>query len=498
MSTTNKVPVPVSVQIYNLFPGHYNRPDETVLRNPRLDYSTQLLRPVRADIVDVPCAANNNKSDADEPTKETTTILYSFPLEDTTCRSVSPSWAHLSEALNWEALDRQSFDRIHMRFRLESASRGRDEGGGDDEDNSLGPYFLQIPLHPCKLIPLQRDLPPNRPINTALVQFSDESFRITAHVLEQMKHETPAVADEKLLRFEEDAFRTLDSVVASTPSPSSSLLDAAEEFEAGGLAIRATSTEELSVEVVPSPASAKPLLEQVSHLPSERNAEILELQRKRDAWLERIKAEQDALDTSKRAWHADRVNLHETLQALLTRQERIQHVHKATREEEVECQRLELHLEAQRIRLIKELRQIYPVAGSDGIPRVWRIRGLVLPPDLFSVGEDDLSAVLGFLCHVVALLSRYLSVPLRYRLYCNSSRSAVQDDRGTVFPLFQARPVEREQVEAGVILLKRNVECIGLSRGIRWGSGEKPVLHILEKVKTIYENVINGDAENSQ
>lgn len=473
-------PVPLSVQIYNLFPGTFliRSSEEPTTRNARLDYSTNLLRPVQAELVDVPRQKSGENNDNKAPT-----VLYTFPQDDMSRCSTSPCWTHLPETIDWEDLDRAKYERIHMRFRLAEAPPSR------DDEEGLGPYFLQIPLHPSKLVPLEREPPPNRPINTVLVHFSDESIRITPQVFEQLKHESLAVADEQLLRFEEDAFQALDSVVPS--SPPANLLDAAEEMENSGsaLAIHATSTE-VSVEVLPSPGSAEQrLAEELSHLETESSARIAELLRERDAWRDRVQAEKEAVEAAKVAWQIDRAFVRVALDTLRTKEEQILQIRRATCDEELGCLKLEWHLEAQRIRLVKELRQFYPVASVEGPPKIWKIRGLPLPKDIFSIPEDDLSASLGFLCHAVSLLSRYLCVPLRYRLYCNSSRSAVQNDMGTVFPLFQARPVEREQVEYGVVLLERNIECIGSSRGIQWVE-EGSSLHILEKVNRIYETVI--------
>lgn len=145
-------------------------------------------------------------------------------------------------------------------------------------------------------------------------------------------------------------------------------------------------------------------------------------------------------------------------------------------------------LEAQRIRLVRELSTIYPITVEDELR--FYIRGLEIPCAFYAgtVPDDVVSAALGFLCHLVHLLSKYLGVHLRYRLHCQSSRSAVQDERTATFPLFQGRSVEREQLEYGVHLLNMNVECICRTRGIRLS----PELHILAKTSRIYENVIEG------
>jgi hypothetical protein len=85
-------------------------------------------------------------------------------------------------------------------------------------------------------------------------------------------------------------------------------------------------------------------------------------------------------------------------------------------------------------------------------------------------------------------MGKYLSVQFRYRLYFQASRSAIQDDRAIIWPLFFDRSVERDQFEHGVRLLGRNIQYLCEVRNIRVSSK----LHPLAKVKRIYENVIDG------
>ena len=49
--------------------------------------------------------------------------------------------------------------------------------------------------------------------------------------------------------------------------------------------------------------------------------------------------------------------------------------------------------------------------------------------------KKKFSAALGFLCHSIVMISKYLAIALRYRIVCNSSRSAVQQDATTVFAI---------------------------------------------------------------
>jgi hypothetical protein len=145
-------------------------------------------------------------------------------------------------------------------------------------------------------------------------------------------------------------------------------------------------------------------------------------------------------------------------------------------------------LEAQRIRLIRELSLIYPVTVQ-GEMRYY-IRGLEIPTDLYSgnVSEEIISAAFGFLCHLTNLMSKYLGLHIRYKLHCQSSRSAVQDDSSATYPLFPGRQVEREQFEYGVYLLNQNIDCICKGRRIPLPSN----IHVLGKILRVYENVKDG------
>ena len=145
-------------------------------------------------------------------------------------------------------------------------------------------------------------------------------------------------------------------------------------------------------------------------------------------------------------------------------------------------------LDGQRVKLLKELRTIYPIQCQS--EQRFCIRGLEVPSDLHdgTVTEDEISAALGFLCHTLVMISKYLAVSLRYRIVCNSSRSAVQQDPVTILPLFQARAVEKEQLDRAVALLHRNAECILKTRGIRYEENS----HILSKIDQIYDSFVDG------
>ena len=107
-----------------------------------------------------------------------------------------------------------------------------------------------------------------------------------------------------------------------------------------------------------------------------------------------------------------------------------------------------------------------------------------------SIQEDELSAALGYACHLIILLSKYLQIPLRHRVMFNSSRSGIQEC-GTVYPLFLTRLVEREQVLRGVSFLNANVDCILIHLNL-FERNEPRGMNILKKLNRVYEHFLDG------
>jgi len=143
---------------------------------------------------------------------------------------------------------------------------------------------------------------------------------------------------------------------------------------------------------------------------------------------------------------------------------------------------IEYYLEALRAKFLRELRQIYPIQCLPD--NVYTIRDLHLPADLHGPDATDavVSAALGYTCHLAYMCSKYLSIPLRYRLFCNSSRSAIQDDGVAVYPLWR-EGVERELFDRAFALLGRDVECLIRARGLT----DSPRSHILAKLDRLFE-----------
>jgi hypothetical protein len=147
--------------------------------------------------------------------------------------------------------------------------------------------------------------------------------------------------------------------------------------------------------------------------------------------------------------------------------------------------------------MLQELFHIYPIQVLPD--SVYTIRGIHLPHDMHSLTASDeiISAGLGFVCHVVSLCSKYLSIPLRYRLICNSSRSAVRYDDYDVFPLFKERVVVNEQFDRAVVLLHRNIEFLLQMSGISASKTPTPKSkpnHILAKLYLLFHSIIDISA----
>jgi hypothetical protein len=147
--------------------------------------------------------------------------------------------------------------------------------------------------------------------------------------------------------------------------------------------------------------------------------------------------------------------------------------------------RLEEILVARRATLFKELRKnIFPIQTHDA----FTIHGIHLPKDLHSLVAYDeiISAGLGFVCLLVMMCSKYLSIPLRHRLIFNSSRSAVRDCDLGIFPLFKERVVEKDQFDRAIVLLNRNIDHLLQSQGVQIRERS----HMLEKLELLLDHLI--------
>lgn len=162
----------------------------------------------------------------------------------------------------------------------------------------------------------------------------------------------------------------------------------------------------------------------------------------------------------------------------------------AAREAHDENQELRLAyhlLTARQLALVAELARIYPVSGGDGV--VLRIRNIPLP-DRERDGSDDareqVSTALGYLAHAISLLSKYLSVPLRYRPEHMASRSVMRDDvlaPGTALPLFG----RRRDYDTGMTMLRFDLKQLLHAVGAPTPARGLP---LLEHLRALYNHLL--------
>jgi Vacuolar sorting 38 and autophagy-related subunit 14 len=373
--------------------------------------------------------------------------------------------------------------------------------------------------------------------------------------------------DDTILRFEDDAFRALGPLPTV---PSIAGLEDEEDDEEGST----SNSEQVSQ------LDQEAITEEIS--PHQRRLPSNEQVKKEHVRLQRLlELEQAQRKNDEARWCRERDELQQTVRTCQVLVKQNSEVDQALAEERLLLARTEFLCEAQRILLVRDLAVIYPVVmmtpglsqpptsslflpsallggmtsgGAVGSPTSslssssgpsgsrYLIRGLENPRDPLSgaVPDDVLAAALGYLCHTVMLLSKYLDIPLRYRLSYNSSRSHIHDDsiavpvggsisnagsvdrrRGgppanavgtpipplatlrattATYPLYPAprqNAERREKFLYGMHLLDLNIECLCRMRNVFPAQPHSPSfsqgnMHILAKVKRLYESVIDG------
>jgi len=543
-----KVPVLTSAHLRNLCPLskedlHLQNKDRKWYRPA---YDTALLNQVRLDLVIVPPKSNpddqKSEKDADASHRSSSsmrnrfdkTVIYSS-LAPT--KTINPSWNHLDEIIeDYLKLDgyfdsETGFYR-YMRLQIwivpehkndcDTNRVGTSNGSTTDYDDTKSVLaddnadsserstttgttctsanaiigetpLMDIGIHPSKLKRLVRT-PERVPINALVLNFSDGSVRVTASLRDAIGDQEGSSKDEHLKdefgRFGDDAFRTLDSVTpvkktrdyVRDPYPS----DPADESHSEDAYTDTPNHNNKTAEQTKVNEHQQILSEmEDKFLFIERDASKEDICSKQQELERLIALEEAALQAEVDSLQAEKLEMQTLMQTASQIEKDIALLDKVVREEIQLCRKSEFFLEAQRLKLLRDLQKIYPITIAFGAEEKYCIRGLRIPADIYGGGvpEDELSAALGFLCHLVSLTTKYLGVPLRYRIFCNSSRSAIHDDGGSVFPLFQARAVEREQLDHGVLLLHRDVDCILRARDIAHQSHE----HILVKLKLLFD-----------
>ena len=129
-------------------------------------------------------------------------------------------------------------------------------------------------------------------------------------------------------------------------------------------------------------------------------------------------------------------------------------------------------------RICEDLLCIYPIEPFEHKPLSFTIRGLHLP-NATSISVEDAdplitAAALGYLAHIIHLLSLYLSSPIPYPPTPHGSTSTILDPISTnmpslaarTFPLYQKGAVTY-RFEYGVFLLNSDIELLMSRQGSR-------------------------------
>lgn len=115
------------------------------------------------------------------------------------------------------------------------------------------------------------------------------------------------------------------------------------------------------------------------------------------------------------------------------------------------------------------------------------IRELYLPNSEFEdENEGGVSAALGFVSHAVQLTTNYLSIPLPYPLFHQSSTSTVEDPLAIMagsrlYPLFPKYSVPF-RFDYGVFLLNKDIETLMASVGLK----TLDIRHTLPNLKYLF------------
>ena len=155
------------------------------------------------------------------------------------------------------------------------------------------------------------------------------------------------------------------------------------------------------------------------------------------------------------------------------------------------------------VKIIVELKRIYPIVELTGHrEHIYSIRGLQLPgKDLRSYEEDQISTALGYICHLVLLLSDFFDINLRYEPVHRGSRSFIRDNfaanhispttttnTNTVainmdYPLFWSG-VDRNRFDIAVRYLEHDIDRLLLKRNVILQNGR---MHMLAKLLKLFD-----------
>lgn len=401
-------------------------------------------------------------------------------------QTINPSWLHFTEHIPYQDLSVEDYETMTARISIDSGASLQDRA-----------TLLQIPIHPSKLSRIESMDNKNLPLNAVIITFSDDSKRVPPSLYNclvekrQLEPQQTLSRDIEFGRFKDNAFHALDAV--SPGRMRTSLLETDDPSLASPIRNHAVPSAYDDIPFIGNEPEAATQYQSVHlvdpYVGDEVGNDAHDLLQEQRCLEELIELESTSLERDLAILKQEGEDNIRISKHVETTRTQIEEVLTETEVLGRESQKNEFLLDAQRIRLFRELRLVYPITLIASEQR-YKIRDLEISNEIFvgPVADEETNAALGCLCHLLSMMGKYLSIQYRYRIYYHSSRSAIQDDRAVVFPLFIGRTIEREQFEHGLRLLGSNVDCLIKVHGIR----VSPRLHILGKVKRIYESVIDG------
>lgn len=491
-----RLPLPASVYMYNVVGNNLHA---SSLRSKQWFYhhrpepDAKLLSFILLELIvsqEVGDDANGKEIHDTSDSKNERTLFSQIVSRGT----IQPVWHHLNESIDLEQFSVEEYESMTLRLYLLENNDGQKV-----KKTAEGLLWQEVPIHPSRLSRLARLPVPQKeklPLNFIALEYTDKTLRILPshhHSLAEMGSEDLILDSNKVInhglinrehateddfgRFEDTVFRTLDQVTSvARPDDADSMKPVANDLS--------LSQNEMTSEEESEGKDAVILRRRLLVLEGTRRSVLQKSIQAEEQFLRRV---QSNLKTRNHRSQAIK-------QCLQSRNLQSLQIRTASKDQRRKGHKTLFGLQAQQIRLVHELQALFPITCiCSGERQCFNIRGLELPPpgdSLFGVAEEDLSAALGYLCHLIHMLSKYLAIQLRYRLFCHNSRSGIQDDKAVLYPLFlQSRTAaERDLVEHGIGLLHRNVESILRDQNVE----VSPSLHILGKVKRIYEHLKDG------
>jgi hypothetical protein len=220
----------------------------------------------------------------------------------------------------------------------------------------------------------------------------------------------------------------------------------------------------------------------------EKSKKHIEIETKRaelarlEAELSQVEAEADEEERQEEAERAQLKltrNLRKEVKSCEELVENISELNNNCKAQKADLLKLQFLFESRQLKLLSDLQQVYPIERTDG--GEYSIRGIELHLDS-TRDEEVVSTGLGYVVHLLLLVSKYLEVPLRYQLLFYASRSMIRDpiavtvpyntaavssaaQAGVTLPLYR-RGNERERFEQAVQWLRSDVEQLLQTRGV--------------------------------